>query len=172
MSNGTQDVLDRIFASLSGNGMGNSGGGLGGLVTGALGGDTPAASATHSGGSTAAAIGMDILKSGFGLVPLVGSLLGLFGGGGQDAPAPLVKYAMPASIQFQGAETASGIAEADHDQRGMARAVAGSQGGPAGQPYISVNVQAMDARSFLDRSSDIAAAVREAMLNLNSINDV
>ena len=39
-------------------------------------------------------------------------------------------------------------------------------------PQITVNVQAMDARSFLDRSSDIAAAVRDAMLNLNSINDV
>jgi hypothetical protein len=39
-------------------------------------------------------------------------------------------------------------------------------------PQITVNVQAMDARSFLDRSGDIAAAVREAMLNLNSINDV
>jgi hypothetical protein len=33
-------------------------------------------------------------------------------------------------------------------------------------------VQAMDARSFLDRSNDIAAAVRDAMLNMNSINDV
>jgi hypothetical protein len=33
-------------------------------------------------------------------------------------------------------------------------------------------VQAMDARSFLDRSGDIAAAVRDAMLNMNSINDV
>jgi len=33
-------------------------------------------------------------------------------------------------------------------------------------------VQAMDARSFLDHSSEIAAAVRTAMLNLNSINDV
>jgi hypothetical protein len=33
-------------------------------------------------------------------------------------------------------------------------------------------VQAMDARSFLDRSNDIAAAVRDAMLNMNAINDV
>ena len=43
-------------------------------------------------------------------------------------------------------------------------------GGSASQ--ITVNVQAMDARSFMDRSSDIALAVREAMLNLNAINDV
>ena len=39
-------------------------------------------------------------------------------------------------------------------------------------PQITVNVQAMDARSFMDRSNDIALAVRDAMLNLNSINDV
>ncbi len=37
---------------------------------------------------------------------------------------------------------------------------------------ITVNVQAMDSRSFLDRSHDIAQAVREAMLNMHSINDV
>lgn len=37
---------------------------------------------------------------------------------------------------------------------------------------ITVNVQAMDSRSFLDRSQDIAQAVREAMLNMHSINDV
>ncbi len=37
---------------------------------------------------------------------------------------------------------------------------------------VTVNVQAMDSRSFLDRSHDIAQAVREAMLNMHSINDV
>ena len=37
---------------------------------------------------------------------------------------------------------------------------------------ITVNVQALDAQSLMDRSSDIAAAVRNAMLNLNPINDV
>jgi hypothetical protein len=30
----------------------------------------------------------------------------------------------------------------------------------------------MDSRSFLDRSSDIATAVRQAILNSHSINDV
>jgi hypothetical protein len=30
----------------------------------------------------------------------------------------------------------------------------------------------MDSQSFLDRSQDIAQAVRQAMLNLSSINDV
>jgi hypothetical protein len=253
MSSETQDVLDKIFAALSGGGMGGSGGGLAGALTAGLvgGGSNAAASPKQSGGSTAASIGMDILKSGLGLVPLVSGLLGLFGGGGSDAPPPLVKYALPPSIQFQGAETRggpsgeTGIVQADYDQGGMARsypqavgsgdgmppsypqagngdgmalpypqaavsgdgmafpypqaavsgdrmppsypqtagsgdgtppsypqAAGGSGSGWNGQPYINVTVQAMDARSFLDRSGDIAAAVRDAMLNLNSINDV
>ena len=44
--------------------------------------------------------------------------------------------------------------------------------GDRGVTQVTVNVQAMDSRSFLDRSGDIAAAVREAMLNMHSINDV
>jgi hypothetical protein len=64
---------------------------------------------------------------------------------------------------------------------------AGTQGGDAGErqttsggnargtslaPQITVQVQAMDSRSFLDHSEDIARAVREAMLNSHGINDV
>jgi hypothetical protein len=79
----------------------------------------------------------------------------------------------------------------DYDQSGMARTyrpassgdsqvsqAAGAQGASAYPPaapqtsQITVNVQAMDARSFLDRSNDIALAVRDAMLNMNAINDV
>ena len=37
---------------------------------------------------------------------------------------------------------------------------------------ITVNVQAMDSQSFLDRREDIARAVREAMLESHSLNDV
>jgi uncharacterized protein YggE len=51
---------------------------------------------------------------------------------------------------------------------------AGSSGAApaAAAPQITVNVQAMDARSFMDRSNEIALAVRDAMLNMNAINDV
>src|SRR5262249_35689402 len=101
---------------------------------------------------------------------------------------------LPPSIQFQAAETPNGLTTADLGQNGYARAYPnnaapasaydpGSSPGvpntsPAARPsdtpapQITVNVQAMDARSFLDRSGDIAMAVRDAMLNLNSINDV
>lgn len=131
----------------------------------------------HSGGigSTVESIASTVLKSGLGLVPLIGGLLGLFGGGDSTQPAPLVKYAMPPPIAFQGADTGSGIGFADSDQMGMPRAYGAATptaSAPPAPPQITVNVQAMDARSFLDRSSDIAAAVREAMLNLNSLNDV
>jgi hypothetical protein len=37
---------------------------------------------------------------------------------------------------------------------------------------ILVQVQAMDSQSFMDHSNDIAQAVRQAMLNLHSVNDV
>jgi hypothetical protein len=39
-------------------------------------------------------------------------------------------------------------------------------------PNITIQVQAMDSRSFLDHSAEIAQAVREAMLNMHSLNDV
>jgi hypothetical protein len=131
---------------------------------------------------------------GKGLSPLIKGIFSLFGGGGGDtaAPQPLVKYALPPSISFQAAEVGGTVMSTDYDQAGTARwygrrvdslapgptpkvADAGTgttQPATAPAPQITVNVSAMDARSFMDRSSDIAAAVREAMLNLNSINDV
>jgi hypothetical protein len=142
------------------------------------------------GGSEALTIATTVLESGLGIVPLVAGLIGLFtGGGDSNAPPPLMKYVMPDKTQFLGADTGSGMSDVDYDQMGMPRAysgtpngvpsanaaaVAGSSTGASGvtTPQIQVNVQAMDARSFLDHSSEIAQAVRTAMLNLNSLNDV
>ena len=47
-----------------------------------------------------------------------------------------------------------------------------SQGQQSMSQQITVNVNAMDSQSFMDRSSDIADAVREAMLNMHPINSV
>jgi hypothetical protein len=125
-------------------------------------------------GSTLESVGMDVLKSGFGVLPIIGSLLGLFGGGGSDPAPALMKYQMPDPVDYQGAEVGGQIDNIDYSQSGTPRAFGAGGGGrsDATTPGITVNVQAMDARSFLDRSSDIAAAVKDAMLNLNSINDV
>ena len=43
---------------------------------------------------------------------------------------------------------------------------------PSAAAHITIQVQAMDSRSFLDNSDQIARAVREAMLNSHSLNDV
>lgn len=138
-----------------------------------------ASSSQNTGNAVVSAVSK-VFTSGLGLVPLLSGLFGLFGGGGQDAPSPLVKYAMPDKIYFQGADLGANILSADYDQMGMPRAYApapaaapsGSATTAGAAPQILVNVQAMDSRSFLDHSSEIAQAVRQAMLNLNSINDV
>jgi hypothetical protein len=162
--------------------------------------------APSAGASVAGDIGRTALKvftSGFGLMPLVSGLVGLFGGGGSAPPPPLVPYAMPRRIQVTAANSSAGGAFqlAGYSQDGTPRVVTETAGGvnPAlGQdaapqwpatapnaaagaapgasspssPQIVVNVQAMDSQSFLDRSRDIAQAVREAMLNMHALNDV
>ena len=163
----------------------------------ASGNSNSSASTTSGGGITAEAIATTVLESGLGgMVPLIVGLLGLFGGGGTPAPPALVKYAMPDPIYFEGADTGSDAIGADYDQMGMPRAysaapvgasarasgmaapggsgASGVPSGPSGAPapQITVNVQAMDSQSFLDHRSEIARAVRDAMLNSNSINDV
>ncbi len=148
-------------------------------------------------GSSIGSIATTFLESGLGIVPLVTGLMGLFGGG-STAPPALEKYSMPSSIAFESADTGNGLSASDFDQMGTPRlygsaadspdtasggAAAGSSvaeqgggtsggGGNAAGPQISVTVQTMDAQSFLDNSDQIARAVRGAMLNLSSINDV
>jgi hypothetical protein len=184
MASDTQETLYKIFAGLAGGSVSGASGSGGGLGGGAIGSAISAATGEQkANGGGAGEIALKIVKSGLGTVPLVAALLGLFGGGEEEKPAPLVKYAMPERREFQAAATASGFAEVDYDQTGMPRvyerrvgeagiATATGREAAGALPPITVNVQAMDARSFLDRSSEIAAAVREAMLNLNSINDV
>ena len=142
-------------------------------------------STSDSGGPTGGSVATSVLQSGFGLAPLISGIVSLFSGG--DAPpAPLVKYAMPAAANFQAQESQGQVSGMDYDQSGMPRRYSaaasaeasgdtsggGSSAASSAAPQITVNVQAMDARSFMDRSNDIALAVRDAMLNLNSINDV
>jgi hypothetical protein len=134
-------------------------------------------------------IATTFLEGGLGVVPLITGLIGLFSGGSPTPPV-LEKYQMPSSIAFESADTGIGLSASDFDQLGAPRtypsapandtappnpAVAGGAGNSPGSvaaPQITVNVQTMDARSFLDNSDQIAQAVRGAMLNLSSINDV
>ena len=158
------------------------------------GGAESAPSTGGTGGTVESAL-TTFLEGGLGIVPLVSGLMGLFGGG-SSAPPQLEKYQKPSSIDFVSADTPNGLAAADYDQLGMPRladtavptSTAGSSSAASGSstggtassagpsatvtPQMTLNIQAMDAQSILDRSSDIAQAVRSAMLNMSSINDV
>jgi hypothetical protein len=126
---------------------------------------------TQSGSSTAEKIGStveNILGFGLGFSPLITGLASLFGGGGgSEAPPPLVPFVMPLPVNATAGISPSRPGEAfavDTSEGGIPRAVP--------SPQITVQVQAMDSRSFLDHSGDIALAVRQAMLESSVLNDV
>lgn len=110
------------------------------------------------------------LGGGFGLSPLISGLFGLFGGGDSASePPPIVPFAKPTPLQVDAgfSDAAGGGAFAvDAAQGNAPRAVT------AAAPQITIQVQAMDSRSFMDRSQDIALAVRQAMLESTILNDV
>ena len=178
MASYTEETLYELFATLSG-GQGMNLSGIFGTI---LGGGYTQGQAS-SGGTTVGSVLSTVVKNGLGMMPIVNGLLHLFGGGDAPEPPPLVKYSLPSPLAIQAATYGDRITSEDLDQFGFPRSYgqrsAASEAPPtsgtssvAAAPQITVNVQAMDARSFLDRSTDIAAAVREAMLHSSSINDV
>jgi hypothetical protein len=135
-------------------------GGLPGLVAALVGGDKGGGSASGS-----------VLRSGLGLVPLGLKLAGLFRSRPAE-PAPPQPYSLPPSLALEVANTEDILAGFPRVARGDAglRAVA-PETAAAVPPQITVNVNALDSRSFLDRSEDIARAVRDAMLHMHPVND-
>jgi hypothetical protein len=107
------------------------------------------------------------LVSGLGVVSLV---KGLFGGdaGSAAAAAPLPKFELPPPVapDITYSSRTGEYMEFDRPERG------GLRTRDAAPPAITVNVQAMDSKSFLDHSHEIARAVREAILNSHSLSDV
>jgi hypothetical protein len=117
---------------------------------------------------TAGGIASQIFGSGLGLAPLIGGLVKLFGGGEASAPPPLAVYTRPEALSFEGQVSRTA------DTIGWTATQGARTGTPAAaQPQqITVQVSAMDSKSFLDHSHEIARAVRNAMLNSHSLNDV
>ncbi len=148
-----------------------------------------------SGGGLLGGGGLSGILSGGLLGGLASLFSGLFGGGSSQ-PAPLTTYQAPPSQSFALAESGGTLTDEVPGANGMPKAAsvtelalgsvtapqssgAGSGSGSSGggsqsqQPMnVTVQVQAMDSRLFLDHSNDIAQAVKEAMLNMHSINDV
>ena len=120
--------------------------------------------------STAGSIGKTVLSflgSGLGLVGLLGKLFG----GKEETPAPsLTRYALPPAMHVEAGLAGLGIQPIQYGQDGLPRAVQTSAA-PQATP-ITIQVQAIDSRSFLDHSAEIAGAVKDALLNSHSLNDV
>lgn len=129
----------------------------------------PSSTSGRSAGGTI----LGALGTGLGLSPLLSGVLKLFGGsgGGTSEPSPLVKFELPSARNVNAgiSEAVPGSAFAvDYAQGALPRAVTNT----VAAPQITVQVQAMDSRSFLDHSNDIAMAVRQAMLESSVLSDV
>ena len=106
------------------------------------------------------------------LSPIINGILGLFGGSTPKV-TPLTPFKLPQPVSFEGGfdGVTPGISGADYGQNGQPRAI-NSASASKNTANVTVHVTAMDSKSFLDHSEDIAAAVRQAMLHSNSLNDV
>lgn len=157
---------------------------------------------TSAKGSTSAAGAVgNVASSLFGgalgfLSPVISGLMGLFKGSG-STPATLPVYTPPPPISLDGMLRAPA---ASNNQQGPNAVTTPQQSVSTNlttntnqttnanqtsntnqmsssnqttySPQITVQVNAMDSQSFMDRSHDIASAVREAMLNNHPINGV
>lgn len=136
---------------------------------------TTQATSQTSGSSTAAEVLKTVgLLTGVG--PIVTGLLKLFGGSDEkQTPAPLVQYSLPSSLSVAGGLTQDrSIVPVSYSQSGAVRPALNAETRERAQsaPQIQINVNAMDSRSFVDHSDDIARAVKTAMLRSHSLNDV
>lgn len=126
--------------------------------------------AGESKGSTAGSVAktaLSFLGNGLGLVRVFGRL---FGGGGEAPQPELTRYTLPPSVEWTAALTGGGILPLHYGQDGSPRATPAPTA-PTPVP-ITIQVQAMDSRSFLDHSSDIAKAVKDALLRSHTLTDV
>jgi hypothetical protein len=102
------------------------------------------------------------------LSPLIGGLLSLFGGGGGQTLATPWPYMLPWPVQSEAGVTASApgqVTPVSYGSTGQPRAASSA-------PQVTIQVNALDSQSFLDHSDDIAMAVKQAILNSSSLNDV
>lgn len=102
------------------------------------------------------------------LGPVWRGLFGLFGGG-DDAEEPVLnRFLRPEDVatNLSAQQDAAGRSAALRtDGLGTTRST------PAAAPQMQITIQALDARGVLDRSEEIASAVRQAMLTNHSINE-
>jgi hypothetical protein len=111
-----------------------------------------------------------------GVGPVITGLVKLFGGGGEPEAASYSPtfYSLPEQVAVEaGLRSDRSIGEVTYASNGSARTTpsGGSQSVQSSTP-IQINVQAMDSRSFVDHSDEIARAVRDALLRSHTLSDV
>jgi len=121
-------------------------------------------------GSTVESAASSLLGGGLSSIsPLIGGILSLFGGGGQTQAVPS-PFMLPQTVQSVAGLTASApgqVVPVSYGETGQPRAQSTSA-----SPQVTIQVNAMDSQSFLDHSDEIANAVKQAILNSSSLNDV
>ena len=133
--------------------------------------------ALNSAGKSIAGAAADTAKNamsslGFGtmLSPLVTGLMKLFGGGKKAEPLPeLTPLQRPTPVYLDAATGQGGgspLSPVDYGQNGVPRRVSSAP------QNVTIQIQALDSQSLLDRSGDLAQAVRQAMLESSRLNDV
>ncbi len=131
-------------------------------------------SRSSSGGSIGNAVA-DVASGFFGgglssLSPILGGILSLFGGSDEKTVTVPAPFTLPTAINAQAGLTNSALGQVvavNYAEGGQPRAQAQSAA-----PQVMIQVNAMDSRSFLDHSNEIALAVKHAILNSSSLNDV
>ena len=126
---------------------------------------------TSAASSAFAAIGSassSMFGGGFAISPILSGLLRLFGSGSQSSAVPPLPFTLPAAIKYD-AGLAGNSEQAVPVSYGEGQPRTIAQSAPA---QVIVQVNAMDSKSFVDHSEDIALAVRQAILKSNSLNDV
>jgi hypothetical protein len=128
-----------------------------------------------------------LLSKAFGFAPLIRGLFSLFHRDDtNETPLP-IRFSLPAPFRTEAAFAADsftfnidrGMGDRIRPLRGLDRPVPPVTPSNTGSPpmstpvnNITVQVNAIDSRSFLDHSEDIARAVRDAMLHSHALNDV
>jgi len=118
-----------------------------------------------AGGAARTVLGF--LGSGLGMVRLIGKL---FGGEERPKETAPARWVAPPPIEWTAALSGGRLQPLDYGQGPLPRTVAGAP--PSAPAPITIQVQAIDSRSFLDHSAEIARAVKEALLNTHTLGDV
>lgn len=115
---------------------------------------------------------LSTLGGGLFLSPLISGIARLFGRKNSEETPALTQAVRPEPLSLDAIlapDSRAGVSSFDFDQQGQPRRISAT---PPPSQQVTIQVQALDSRSIIDRSDDIARALREAMLHSHSVNDV